>query len=399
MRAPTITILSILVAVSACATSSSSEPAATPSEWKTPSVEPDGCGDPFKGQKLRFSKEGWKTDFCKHSVDYSELRGGGPPRDGIPPIDKPAFVSIKSASAWLGDKEPVILLELGGEARVYPLQIMTWHEVVNDEVAGHPIAVTFCPLCYAAVVFKRPVVDGQLLSFGTSGNLRNSDLVMWDRQTESWWQQFEGRAIVGRLMGQLLVQLPATISAWQDVRETFPDAKVLSRETGVDRPYGRNPYVGYDDINQKPFLYEGKVGEALAPMAHVVGIKHGGQARAYAHRDLRSARVIEDSLGGDAIVVFYDLGVASALDTQSIADGRDIGSSSVFLSKHEGRILHFRPKGRNYVDNETGSVWNRFGKATKGPLQGTSLVALPRHDVFWFVWSAFAPEGALYDPR
>ena len=146
------------------------------------------CEDPFGGSIPAFRTDGWKTNFCLHSVDYEDIFSGGPPRDGIPPIDSPKFESIESADQWIEDLEPVILLDHEGEVRAYPLQILTWHEIVNDEIAGDPIAVTFCPLCNTALVFRRPNIDGEFLTFGTSGNLRYSDLVMWDRQTESWWQ-------------------------------------------------------------------------------------------------------------------------------------------------------------------------------------------------------------------
>ena len=130
------------------------------------------------------------TDFSISNVDPSEIMSGGPGRDGIPPIDDPQFAKITEISA-LADTEPVIGLVLNGEERAYPLNILMWHEIVNDEVGGIPVAVTFCPLCNAAIVFDRRV-DGKILDFGTTGNLRHSDLIMWDRQTESWWQQFSG---------------------------------------------------------------------------------------------------------------------------------------------------------------------------------------------------------------
>ena len=146
--------------------------------------------------KPLFSTWGWKTNFEKHSVPYEEILSGGPPKDGIPAVDNPKFVSQKEADKWLKNIEPVVVVEHKGEARAYPLQILTWHEIVNDQLNGLPVSVTFCPLCNAAIAFDRRL-DGRLLDFGTTGKLRNSDLVMYDRQTESWWQQFTGEAIIG----------------------------------------------------------------------------------------------------------------------------------------------------------------------------------------------------------
>ena len=154
-----------------------------------------------RSSRLQSATRGWNTNWNKHTIDYDELLSGGPPRDGIPSIDEPEFVSPDEAEEWLADNEPVIALEIDGDARAYPLQILTWHEIVNDTVGGVPVAVTFCPLCNSAITFDRRL-DGEIYEFGTSGLLRNSDLVMYDRTTESLWQQFTGEAIVGDLVGR-----------------------------------------------------------------------------------------------------------------------------------------------------------------------------------------------------
>ena len=162
-------------------------------------VEPDSDYEAALAS-ARFRTAGWRTDFSRHTVPYSEIMSGGVPRDGIPPLDNPSFVTQDEADDYVEDQEPVVVFEANGEAKAYPLQILTWHEIVNDEVGGLPVSVTYCPLCNSAVAFDRRL-DGVVYDFGTSGNLRNSDLVMWDRQTESWWQQLTGEAIVGELAG------------------------------------------------------------------------------------------------------------------------------------------------------------------------------------------------------
>lgn len=346
---------------------------------------------------VAFDPAGWQTDFCTHSVPLEEIRSGGPPRDGIPPLDDPSFVSTTEADGWLDGREPVIALTHGGEARAYPIQVLTWHEIVNDEVAGTPLAVTYCPLCNAAVAFVRPEVEGERLTFGTSGNLRRSDLVMWDRQTESWWQQVTGEAIVGELTGTQLDLLPAPIVAWETFREAHPGGRVLSRETGFDRPYGRNPYVGYDDVSQSPFLYDGPLDGRLRPMDRVVGVELGDGASAYAFDVLSEERAVNDTLGGEPITVLWAPGTASALDRAEIAGGRDVGAVGVFRRTLGERTLTFEPAGDGrFRDAETGSTWTVLGEAVDGPLRGESLEAVPHHAVFWFVWAAFQPEGALY---
>jgi hypothetical protein len=215
-----------------------------------------------------------------HSVSYIEFLSGGPPPDGIPAIDDPVFESVESADAWLEEEWPVMFFERNGETRAYPLVILIWHEIVNDKVGGESVSLTFCPLCNATIAFRRTLADGRVLDFGTTGNLRNSDLVMYDRQTFSWWQQFTGEAIVGELTGTRLEVLPSQIIAWSDFKEAHPDGGVLSRETGHARSYGRNPYVGYDSISSSPFtlspVVQAEIDDRLVRKERVVAVEIAG---------------------------------------------------------------------------------------------------------------------------
>lgn len=206
-------------------------------------------------------------DFSEALVDPSEIISGGVGRDGIPPVYNPAFESQSEAS-WLTASEPVISVELNGVARTYPLQIMTLHEIVNDRIGDVPIAVTYCPLCNAAIVFDRRL-GGQTLTLGVSGLLRHSDLIMWDHETESLWQQFEGRAIAGDQAGAELVRIPSRLESYAEFQARHPDGEVLSRPR-PNYPYGRNPYVGYDELWQQPFLYRGDMPDGIPPMLRVV---------------------------------------------------------------------------------------------------------------------------------
>jgi hypothetical protein len=377
------------------------EPTDTPSAEQTSihqAVEDSqsACEDPFDGVNIRFSPAGWETDFCTYSVNLGDFLSGGPPRDGIPPIDFPTFESLESAEKWLGDREPVIALELNGESRAYPLQILIWHEIVNDTVGGIPVVVTFCPLCNTALVFERPVIDGELLTFGTSGNLRNSDLVMWDRQTESWWQQFTGDAIVGELTGTRLEFLATSILSWGDYKGNFPGGQVLSKDTGFNRNYGLNPYAGYDDVNIFPFLFDGKVDDRLLPMTRVLGVELDKQGAAYVYDRLIEDRAINDTLGENPIAAFWKAGTASAVDASSISEGRDVGTTGVFLRTIDGQVLTFSANDDGtFRDSETGSTWDILGEAISGSLVGKNLTPVPHHDTFWFAWAAFVPDGAL----
>ena len=239
---------------------------------------------PPAGAEREFS-----TDFSKHSVSYDEILSGGPPKDGIPAIDTPEFVSVQEADTWLEPVEPVVLVETAEEARAYPMQILTWHEIANDVLGGIPIVVTFCPLCNTAIAFDRRL-DDHTFDFGTTGRLRNSNLIMYDRQTETWWQQATGEAIAGELSGKQLTFLPAMIISWEEFKTAHPDSKVLSRNTGYTRSYGRNPYFGYDDINNSPFLFRGKTDGRLLPMTRVVTVEIHDDAVAYPYDVLEKQR-------------------------------------------------------------------------------------------------------------
>ena len=345
--------------------------------------------------KARISTRGWETDFSRHTVPYSEILSGGPPRDGIPPIDDPKFTTFQDANAWLGEQEPVIAFELNGDAKAYPLQILTWHEIVNDEVGGVPVAVTFCPLCNSAIVFDRRL-DGVVYDFGTSGKLRNSDLIMWDRQTESWWQQFTGEAIVGELTGKKLTFLPASIISWEDFKAANPDGQVLSRDTGFSRPYGQNPYVGYDRADNPPFLFQGDLDGRLQPKERVAAVSIGDEDAAFPFSVLAEERVVHYTVGGQDLVVFFKPGTRSALDGLLIGDSDEVGATGVFEVDLEGQTLTFRADGDTFVDDETESVWTILGEATEGPLAGKKLTPIVHANHFWFSWGAFKPDTRIY---
>lgn len=338
------------------------------------------------------------TDFGKTSIPFSEVLSGGPPKDGIPSIDEPTFISISEADEWLEPMEPVVFVEIGDDARAYPIQILMWHEIVNDTVGDLPVMVTFCPLCNTAIAFER-TVDGQVMDFGTTGRLRFSNLIMYDRQTETWWQQATGEAIVGEQVGAQLPFVPASIIAWSDFQEAHPDGQVLSRDTGIQRDYGRNPYTGYDDINNSPFLYQGpETPGGLPPVARVLTVDTETEAVAYPYDVLAEVAVINDTVAGQDIVVLWESGTASALDAGTVAGGRDIGAASVYARELDGQMLTFVRDGERIVDEETGSEWNVLGQAVSGELAGAQLESVVSINHFWFSWAAFKPETRVYQP-
>lgn len=265
----------------------------------------------------RWAYEWPQTDFEIHSIDYGDVLSGGPPKDGIPSIDEPIFKSVAEIGD-IGPMEPVITLTVGEETKAYPLRVLTWHEIVNDTIGGVPVAVTYCPLCNASIVFDRRI-DGEAVEFGTTGKLRNSDLIMYDRKTESWWQQFLGEAIVGELTGTRLDMLPARVEPYSAYAARMPNGAVLVPSNPRRRQYGLNPYSGYD--TGVPFLYRGDMPAGITPLEYVVI----ADDTAWTLDTIRQAGKVS---AGD-ISVAWTPGQNSALDTQEIAAGRDIGSVRV----------------------------------------------------------------------
>lgn len=348
---------------------------------------------PPTGAEREFS-----TDFSKHSVPYSEILSGGPPKDGIPAIDEPIFIDVAEADDWIEDREPVIYVAVGNDARAYPIQILMWHEIVNDVVGEKPLMISFCPLCNTAIAFER-TVNGQVFDFGTTGRLRFSNLIMYDHQSETWWQQATGEAIAGELTGTHLAFYPATILSWKDFKNEHPAGRVLSRETGFSRAYGNNPYMGYDNIDQSPFLYQGSpTPDQLPPMARVLTLEMNGDNVAYPYDVLSTEKVINDVVANEAVVVFWAAGTASALDTSSIAQGRDIGTAAAYSAELEGVVYDFSYAGQVIRDQQTSSIWNVLGQAIEGDLKGKQLAPLVSINHFWFSWAAFRPETRIYQP-
>ncbi|MBO6784056.1 MAG: DUF3179 domain-containing protein [Alphaproteobacteria bacterium] len=267
----------------------------------------------------KWEKDWPQTDFSKHTVDLAEIFSGGIGRDVIPAIDEPNIGDLEKAALAHDDREPVISVTVNGATRGYPLSVLIWHEIVNDDLGGVPIAVTYCPLCNSAVVFDRRVGDA-VLDFGTTGNLRFSDLVMYDRQTESWWQQFTGQGIVGDYAGEDLQMLPNRVEPFGVFAARFPDADMLLRPAFFPRNYGVNPYHGYD-TSDEPFIPGVPPVDGIAPLAYVVAV--GDEA--WSFDLLRREKRIE---AGD-LVLTWEAGQLSVLDVSYIKEGRDIGYVTV----------------------------------------------------------------------
>jgi hypothetical protein len=316
----------------------------------------------------------------KNIVPLDEIVSGGPPQDGIPSIDNPKFVSVSEADKFLQDADQVVGLNVNGDIRAYPLQILVWHEIVNDNVGGTPVAVTYCPLCFTNQVFNR-TVDGQTAEFGTSGKLYNSNLVMYDRNSNSLWSQALGQAIVGKHAGLKLDRIPFDVAFWREWKQLYPDTNVLSRDTGSSRPYGADPYGSYYSNNDLFFPVSNK-DDRLELKEIIVGLENGGQFKAYKLQEIQDTRVINDRIGDKSLALFslYPFMVR------------------VFDSTLDGEKLEFQynKNSSKITDKETGSEWNFDGIGTAGPMKGKHLLRLPYDEGFWFEWVAFHPKTALY---
>lgn len=284
----------------------------------------------------------YADDGTKYIIHPSDIRSGGPPPDGIPSIDDPLFETVSEADAWLSDDEWVIALKRDDLVRIYPLDILVWHEIVNDTVAGDPVLITYCPLCGSAIAYSREI-DGEAVEFGTSGKLYNSNLIMYDRLTESYWTQIGGKAVVGELTGKVLSPISIDTVTWGAWKVRYPEAEVLSRNTGHSRRYGQDPYGNYYTNRDLYFPVENEDAR-LHPKEVVYGIEVNGEYKAYPESAISGAGRIEDSVGGVEISI--------------VEDG--LGAVSFTRSENGEEIVKERD--------------------------------------FWFAWAAFYPETLLYEP-
>jgi hypothetical protein len=412
-----LAVVSLLALIAVACTTGTTDPT-PPASTEGAEDDPDasGAAAPTSSspgtprEPIRATSEGcdpgefhWEQVSCEpaHSIPLDEIVSGGPPPDGIPPIDEPVYERIEEAATWLDDTSPVMVVDIDGDVRAYPLAILTWHEIVNDTVGGLPLVVTYCPLCNSALVFER-TIDGpdgeEVLDFGTSGRLYLSNLVMYDRQHKNLWTQFEGEGVVGeRFLGAQLTRVPAWLFGFQELVELHPGAQVLSRDTGFDRDYGRNPYTGYDTEDRDPFLFRGELDDRFPPMTRLVGLADGESSVAVTLEHLTDQRTVEVELDERPVVVLWAPGQASALDTASIDAGRDVGQTAAFVAELDGEPLTLAPSGTDgrFVDADTGSAFDLRGRALDGPLEGQQLEAVPHDDTFWFVWIAFRPDTEM----
>ena len=324
----------------------------------------------------------------KHTVPLDKILSGGPPQDGIPSIDNPKFQSVQEADEILEDSELVLGLNINGDIRVYPLQILVWHEIVNDVVGDQPVAVTYCPLCFTNQVFNRTLNDGNTVEFGTSGKLYNSNLVMYDRKSNSLWSQALGEGIVGEYAGVKLERIPFDIAYWKEWKELYPESKVLSRDTGSVRPYGADPYGDYytNDLILFPVANDDK---RLGLKEIIIGLENKDQYKAYKLQEIETKKVINDVIGEDKKIALVSLEPFMIRVFDRVIDGNDDGNKIVV-------DLFYNETTNTLIDRVTGSELNFDGKFINKQLQGKKLERLPMDQGFWFEWAAFHPETEVF---
>jgi len=317
-------------------------------------------------------------NVLKYVVSPSEILSGGPPKDGIPSIDNPVFISAEQAERFLSDNDLVIGLEYKGVVRAYPYKVLVWHEIVNDVVAGDHLAITYCPLCGTSTAFVA-VLEGEPVQFGVSGKLYNSDLVMYDRRTDTWWSQHWGIGILGPLAGQVLKRVQVDVMTWAKWKSLHPDTEVLSTETGHSRPYGRDPYGNYYGSTEIWFPVKNK-DDRLHPKTIVHGINIGGSVKVYEEKSIAKAQLLNDEFAGEPLLVLSPF-------EQLVR---------VYSRNLDGQVLEFELRDGRFFDKQTGSEWNIGGQAVEGPLKGKSLKPVLSCVGFWFAWVAFFPDLELY---
>lgn len=348
------------------------------------------------GVRAAFGQEFWSSLVfgASPSSRLDQFAGnvisGGPPKDGIPPIERPKYVSAAEADKFLQRDDVVFGLDYRGEVKAFPQIILVWHEIVNEEVAGEKLSVTYCPLTGSTVGYKgKSKIDGRPFTFGTSGKLVNSNLLMYDRQTDSTWPQILGVAITGPNKGQRLDAVPLTWTTWGRWKRAYPTTLVLSKDTGHLRAYGRDPYGSYTSEAANYYTSGGPFFPVMARSSRfpdkkvVIGIKMGNDVLALPKDAAAKSGVVNFTLGGLPVVALYD----AALD-----------EVSAFVRDLEGRELRLERRNQEIVDAQTGTIWTAQGKAIRGRLTGAQLSWVASFDVMWFAWYAFYPETKVLVP-
>lgn len=347
----------------------------------------------------------WKTDTTRHTVELSELTLATR-RDVVPTLNYPAFITRNDKRFHYYEHEPVIVISGNGKARAYPLSILTLYELANDSFNGRELMITYCPMCNAAIVFNREVVtsDGKkLLNFGISGILMHNDMVMYDRETESWWEQMMGNAIAGELSGTSLEFMPSMLISVRDYFDRFPDGQILSPEgIKLEKSHHHKPFYHLEHDSDKlpeSFYLPEKTDPRLPPLERVLDIHIHDHTTIYPYHELAKTHVLNDSFEGEHYTIFYHGETVSVLDEDKLKKSRHTGSATAFRTKINGINLTFQEEGSYFRDQQTGSLWDITGFCREGELKGKQLWLMPHSNHFAFAYLAFYPKSKIYGSR
>jgi hypothetical protein len=344
-----------------------------------------GCGSGTGADSLGSSRTS-AADNCL--IPSSQLVNGGPGRDGIPALNRPATVSAAGGDQFLTPDALVVGVSLGGQARAYPHNVLWWHEIVNDELGGWPITVSYCPLTGSGMGYD-PVIGGQTLDFGVSGLLFDNNLVLFDRATESLWSQMKTQGVCGRFSGTPSPLIPLTQSTWAGWKALHPETTVVSFDTGFSRNYNQYPYGTYDQLGDNSLLFPQSFIDSRRPMKELVlGITQGGTARAYPYGSLGERAAVNDMVGGRPVLVVFDRATEMAVAFDREVAGRPLSFEAVDATGFPFRLR----------DRETGTLWDLTGAALSGPHAGSRMSRVAAYSAMWFAWAAFNRNTELYEP-
>lgn len=337
--------------------------------------EPDGNGNPSS------PGPGTQDDWA---IPRAEVYDGGPGKDGIPALEDPEFIPAQEAD-YLSDDELVIGFVSEGEARAYPLQILDWHEIINDRVGSVDIAITYCPLTGTGIGWNR-VVYGTVTTFGVSGLLYNSNLIPYDRITGSNWSQIRLDCVNGTLKGTKVVTFPLIETSWLSWKLMYPHSTVVTRNTGYNRDYGRYPYGNYRTQNHFLLFPVANSDERIPNKERVLGIIQSENVRVYRFTEFQdSVTVVHDNLMGKNLVV-----VGRQEDNFMLAFSNDPGDGTVLsLSAVQGQYPVV-------MSDDEGNMWDVSGLAVSGPRKDARLGMLPSFMGYWFSFAAFYPDLSIY---
>jgi hypothetical protein len=343
-------------------------------------------------------EQAWVTNTTKKSIELDELLVVGTVEKTLS-IDFPEFLDFSKADKAYLPNEPVLVVEIKGETKAYPLSILIYHQVINDEIKYIPFCVTFCTTTNSVLVYNRRYSHNDkeyMLKFGSSGMYRKGNMVLFDRNTETWWQQLTGEAIVGEMHGKTLERYPSVILPYKEYKTNYPNGIVLNPKTGFKHKYGETSLPNYEN-KIRPLYITDSVDLRINPMEKIVVTSFNENAKVYPLSKVLNEAVINDNQNDSAIVIFYKKGMLSVLDKEKLSEANDNGIVTVFSRKLNEQTLEFYQENGRFYDKQTNSEWNISGWCVEGELKNQQLKKVPYFTPFSFVWFGFNPKSIVLE--